>query len=165
MKTQKVFSRVAIVLAMILGTATGARAQSELIAVDAPAVGTGNEPSGSYPICNDFRVLRPVVISQLGMFDSGGDGVVGSAVITIQLSESSPENKGSSLLESVTFDASNAGKLVGGFRYKPLAHPLTLLPGHYTLSAQGFDEKNPEYNAGRPPGASPPRLAVNRGGG
>jgi hypothetical protein len=48
-------------------------------------------------------------------------------------------------LESVSFDAADSGQLVGGFRYKPLLHPVTLIPGQYTITVQGFDGQNPVY--------------------
>jgi hypothetical protein len=165
MKTANTTFRWAIFLAATLAFMPATHAQSDVIAVDVPAVSVGNESSGPDPICNDFRVLRPILVSQLGMFDSDGDGVVGNAVITVQLLESSPENKGSSLLESVSFDAANPGQLVGSCRFKPLAHPVLLLPGHYTLSAGGFDEANPEYNKGRSGGPRSPGITLNDGGG
>src|SRR5262245_7462526 len=104
--------------------ATALHAQTSYRAWDLSAATRGNEESVAYLIANDFRVIRPITIHELGMFDSGGDGVAGNAVITIQLCESSPESKSETPLETITFEAGSPGELRGGFRYKALARPL-----------------------------------------
>ena len=53
------------------------------------------------------RVLSPITVSQLGVFDSGSDGINGSAELTVQLSERN--GKSEILLETLTFDATSLG--------------------------------------------------------
>jgi hypothetical protein len=131
-----------------------------------PTVRRGNfETKDEYGVCNDFEVLRPIIVSQLGMFDHGGDGIQGSAVVRIQLYEASGP-KATLLLETMTFDAASPGELRGGFRFKPLARPVTLWPGRYTLAANGFDATNRAYNVEKvAPAASATPVILSDGGG
>jgi hypothetical protein len=169
MKTRMVNDRVFLFLTGVLVVLLAAHplaAQTALIANNVPAVSVGNEAmegEGS-AVGHDFQVLRPITISQLGVFDSGGDGVQGSAVLTVQLYQRSGASS-SLLLETVAFDAVNPGTLVGGCRFKPLARPVTLWPGSYTVVAEGFDDQNPAYDAAKRSALLVPRLMLNDGGG
>ena len=78
--------------------------------------------------------------------DYQSNGIVGGAVLNAELFSRSG-NSGT-LLESIQFDAANPGTLIGGNRFKPLAVPLTLLPGPYTFAAFGFDPTNPPGDSG-----------------
>ncbi len=136
--------------------------------VSSAAVGnqwTKDDKGFNYGICNDFEVLAPITVSQLGMFDSGGDGIQGSGSVIIQLYQASGK-KGTLLLETATFDAANPGELRGGFRFKPLPRPVTLWPGRYTFTANGFDETNLAFNVTKPSNNTvAPRVILNDGGG
>jgi hypothetical protein len=135
-------------------------------AYDVPAGTVGNQAIPGISVGNDFRVIRPITITELGVFDSGTNGIQGSTVLTVQLYERSGRHAGT-LLETLTFDAANPGERVGGSLFKPLPKPLTLLPGNYTIAAYGFDETKPYGNAGTPPYSTntPPLWTVNDGGG
>jgi len=137
-----------------------------------PVVGAGNEEnatgsaSNSFSICESFQVLSPIKVTQLGMFDSNGDGIQGSAIISIQLYQQNGGKLNALLLESVAFDAANSGSLVGGYRFKSLDHPVILLPGKYLLTANGFDAMNLEYNTAKSSAnAVVPQVVLNDGGG
>jgi len=124
----------------------------------------GNEAVPRLGVGNDFRVVTPIAITQLGVFNSGANGIQGSAVLAVQVYE----RNGSSgaLLATLTFDATNPGQLIGGSLFKPLGVPLTLLPGNYSIVAYGFDDGNPEGNACRAPYDSQmPPWTMNDGGG
>ena len=72
--------------AIALSVAPRLSAQNSFTAWSLPTMASGNfETKKDYGVCNDFEVLRPITISQLGMFDDGGDGIQGSAVVRIQL--------------------------------------------------------------------------------
>ena len=136
------------------------------------SVGTGNEANSGngnkndFSICGSFQVVSPIIVTKLGMFDSGGDGVQGSTVISIQLYQQNGGKLDALLLETATFDAASPGALAGGYRYKSLDQPVTLLPGRYLLTANGFDAMNMEYNAAEPSdNAVAPQVVLNDGGG
>jgi hypothetical protein len=100
-------------------------------------------------IGNDFAVASPVTITALGVFDSNGDGIKGGAVLKVHLYASNPDRvrkyASGVLLETVLFDAANPGELMGSFRFKRLQRPVTLIPGQYTITAEGFDALNKDY--------------------
>jgi len=139
---------------------------AQTMAYNVPAGTVGNRGAGGTSVGDDFEVISPVTISQLGVFDSGTNGIMGGATLTVQLYERSGDG-GGSLLETMTFDAASPGRLVGGTLFKPLARPVTLLPGNYTIAAYGFDKNNPAGNVGFPPYGTnnPPPWTMNDGGG
>jgi hypothetical protein len=139
-------------------------AQTRYTAVDVPAGTPGNMAHVAWAVGNDFYVLKPITVWQLGIFDDQGDGIQGSAVLTVQLF--SHQGNSGTLLETLTFDAANPGKLVGGNRVKGLALPVTLLPGPYSILAYGFDGTNRACEVGRPPyNAGRVAWALKDGGG
>jgi hypothetical protein len=135
------------------------------IAYDVPSGTVGNQGIVGLGVGNDFAVVQPITISQLGVFVSGTNGIQDGTVLTVQLYERSGRLNGT-LLETMTFDAGSPGTRIGGSVFKPLPLPVTLLPGNYTIAAYGFDTNNPEGNAGRPPFmGSPPPWVTHDGGG
>jgi len=114
----------------------------------APVPGVQNY-GGSLGI--DFMVNGGgAVISSLGAFDSNGDGITNGG-ITAQLwqrnnngTPNDPADDTGTLITSETFSAALPGTLEGSYRFKPLASPLSLAPGDYTIVAFGYDdlEKN-----------------------
>jgi len=93
----------------------------------------------------DFEVRTQIVVTALGMFDSGSDGVLSNATLTAQIWRRSG-NTGT-LLAATNFTTANPGTLVDGSRFKPLASPLVLSNGSYTLAAYGFTANNPHGDA------------------
>jgi hypothetical protein len=151
------------ITAIVLSVVPSVFAQNTFTAWGLATTANGNfETKNGYGICDDFEVVRPITISEFGMFDHGGDGIQGSDVVTIQLYEDS--GKGSLLLETMNFDAANSGDLHGGFRFKPLTQPVTLLPGRYTLTANGFDATNMAYDVTKAISRAP-QLILNDGAG
>jgi hypothetical protein len=137
---------------------------TSVAAYNVPFGTLGNEAIQGLGVGNDFRVVSPIAITQLGVFNSGTNGIQGSAVLTVQIYE----RNGSSgtLLGTLTFDATNPGQLVGGSLFQPLAVPLALLPGNYSVVAYGFDALNPEGNACQAPyDTQMPPWTMNDGGG
>ncbi|MEX2186066.1 MAG: lamin tail domain-containing protein [Pirellulales bacterium] len=93
---------------------------------------------------HDFRVNAPVTVTKLGVFDSGSDGL--ATTITAQLWSRSG-NTGT-LITEMAFTPASPGTLVGGDRFKPLAAPLDLPPGEYTVVAYGYSAAEPNGNEG-----------------
>lgn len=161
---------VAFCTVMVLTSASGVSLSTvptttqTLTAYDVQPGTIGNEAIPGLGVGNDFRVVSPVVITQLGVFSSGANGIQGSAVLTVQIYERN--GMSGTLLGTLTFDAANPGQLVGGSLFKPLPVPLTLLPGNYSVVAYGFDAVNPEGNACQSPyDAQTLPWTMNNGGG
>ena len=78
---------VAVWLALVLmsGIAPQARAQTSIIANNVPAGLTGNLSPSGWAFGNDFYVIKPISVQQLGFFDHGSDGIQGGATLTVQL--------------------------------------------------------------------------------
>ena len=92
----------------------------------------------------DFVVNSPVRVTDLGVFDSGSDGL--SRTITAQMWSRSG-NSGTRLVEE-RFTQSDPGELIGGNRFKSLSEPLELAPGDYTIVAYGYGSGEPNGNVG-----------------
>jgi len=72
-------------LALLL--ASPLAAQNSTVAYDvAPGV-VGNQAIAGLGVGNDFNVIYPITISQFGVFNSGTNGIQGSAELTVQLFE------------------------------------------------------------------------------
>ncbi len=107
----------------------------------------------------DFRTNRPLVITHLGAFDSGGDGISGT--LAVKVYARTKNNTDGLLLTSLSFSGTD-GQLIGGSRFLPLSTPL-VLPG-------GFDgsivmEVNPSNPNGNTHGAAPTNWITYDGGG
>ena len=150
MKRDMGVSRAVIIITLLLSFPAAIRAQHRAWEYStSPSLKGNHEVAGGYGIGEDFTVFKPVVVSSLGVFDDGGDGVKGQAALVVHLYASNPDrarkNNSGVLLETVMFDAADSGQLIGGFRYKKLLRPVTLLPGQYTITADGFDRQNRVY--------------------
>lgn len=123
-------------LGLILVSALNA----QTIAYDAP-LQPGNQ--GWYGNLGlDFDVNRPIVVRSLGVFDSNGDGFVGTAHVAI-FNRSSQ----TAVTPTATFTGT-AGTLINSDRFQTLISPVVLLPGSYTVVAVGFSASDPNGNSG-----------------
>ncbi|MCH2129544.1 MAG: lamin tail domain-containing protein, partial [Pirellulaceae bacterium] len=102
------------------------------------AYGNLTGAGGSFPSSNafghDFEVLTPITVTHLGVFDSNANGL--SRTLTSELWTRSG-NSGAKLA-TLTFTPGDPGTLVESNRLKPLASPLALSPGDYTIVAHGY---------------------------
>jgi hypothetical protein len=127
--------------------------QPELAAYAVPANTNGNQNYGG-SLGMDFSVERPVSITALGAFDSGGDGF--SQPIRVQLwtrnESGTPDNfsddTGLAVLADLTFSAGAPGTADGGSRFISLATPLPLPVGTYSIVAWGYGDTEMNGNAG-----------------
>ena len=118
----------------------------------------GNQEDGE-SLGMDFIANRPVIVTELGCFDDNGDGL--TRTITTQLwrrnDNGTPsvfsDDTGAAVLASATFTPADPGTLLEGSRFKPLASPLTLDPGAYTIVAWGYGvgERNGNLGVSYPP--------------
>ena len=115
-----------------------------VIACQVPA-GTVGQQNYNGSLGHDFEVLTPIVVTRLGVFDSGSNGL--SNTLTAQLWRSLPSPQ---LLRSMTFTTAAPGTLAAGTssRFKDLTTPLVLGPGTYTTVAYGYSASEPNGNAG-----------------
>jgi fibronectin type 3 domain-containing protein len=94
----------------------------------------------------DFDAMTNVLVTRLGAFDSVGDGINGSATLTVQIY--ARNGNSGSVLGSLSFTAADPGVLVGGSRFKPLPVALALPKGAYSIVTYGHDSANPAGDAG-----------------
>lgn len=84
----------------------------------------------------------PVVVRDLGIYDSGADGLKATHSVTLfSVDKLGTGAKGTPVAGgSVTVPAGTAGMLEGGFRYAALPAPLILQPGNYAVIAYGLNQ-------------------------
>ncbi len=128
-----------------IGSAEPAR-KGEVVAYQSPAV-EGNAATGSN-LGVDFQVIRPITVTELGVFDSGQDGIAGTLGVSLW-SRTTGE-----LLAGKTF-IGDAGVLEEGTgsRFLPLDEPVFLMPGDYSVVASGFFGNDLYVHSSRPGGA------------
>jgi hypothetical protein len=110
------------------------------IAYQVPAGTVGNQ-SFSGPLGLDFDVKQNIVVDELGVFDSGSDGLAVPLTARLYNRDSQTE------VASLAFAAGQTGTLVGGSRFLPLATPVILPAGfHGTIVAEGYGDAEPNGN-------------------
>ncbi len=126
----------------------GASGAAAYMAWHVPA-GTAGTQNYSGSLGLDFEVLNPVLITRLGVFDSGSNGL--ASPITAQLWRTQPST---AVLASLSFTTASPGILApaSANRFKDLTSPLLLQPGLYTMVAYGYSAS--ELN-GNSSGANP----------
>lgn len=147
--------RLGIVL-MAMALATGSVGQADVIAYRVPAGTAGNQAFGG-PLGMEFDVNVPVVLTEMGVFDDGSDGL--SRPITASLYDRTATG---SPMVTLPFATGTGAPLVGGSRFQPLAGPLLLRPGFQgTIVAENYggSERNGNSHGG------PPAWTTDSGGG
>ncbi len=82
----------------------------------------------------DFDVISTVTISQLGVFDSGSNGL--SSPINVRIYNRNTQ----AVVASLAFAAGQSGTLINGSRFMALATPLTLSAGFQgVIEADGYN--------------------------
>jgi len=133
------------------------------------AAGTPGTQNYGGSLGMDFVVVQPVLVTQLGVFDDGGNGL--HATLTAQLwrrdDRGTPtaygDDRGAGLLATLTFTPADPGTLEGGSRFKPLPQPLALIPGGYAIVASGYNDAERNGNTGT--GSGSEALSTDGGGG
>src|SRR5262245_21068776 len=115
------------------------------IAYNVPALTVGNQVFGG-SLGMDFDVNQPIVITDLGVFDSSSDGITAGSTLNAQLFNRATTATASPIL---TFTNGSPGALVGGSLFKPLATPILLPAGFQgTMVDWGHDAFEPNGNQG-----------------
>jgi hypothetical protein len=125
------------------------------VAYQVPAGTVGNQ-SFSGPLGMDFDVKQNLVVDELGVFDSGSDGL--AVPLTARLYNRDTQT----VVASLAFAAGQTGTLVDGSRFLPLATPVVLPAGfHGSIVAEGYGDAEPNGNGF----GGPVSWTTNDGGG
>ncbi len=93
----------------------------------------GNQAYGG-SLGMDFDVISTITISQLGVFDSGSNGL--SSPINVRIYNRNTQ----AVVASLAFAAGQSGTLINGSRFMALATPLTLSAGFQgVIEADGYN--------------------------
>ena len=91
----------------------------------------------------EFDVDRPVIVTRLGVFDSGSDGLF------LPISARLYNRDNQQVVASLDFAPGDDGELVDGSRFKSLTLPLPLAAGfHGMIVASGYGAGESNGNAG-----------------
>lgn len=147
MKLTKLTAGLAL---LFIGCAGVSHAQN-LIAYNLATAPTGNyNTTGEMGL--DFTVNSAITVTQIGVFDSKGNGFT-TATLTAQIYKlNSLGGTTGSLVAgtTATFSSASPGTIEptgGGNKFKDLGTPITLAPGNYTIVAYGFTAADPAGNA------------------
>jgi len=122
--------------------------------------GAGGTSLTGFSLGQDFTVNSAIKVTQLGVFDSDADGL--SRTLTAELW--SRNGDAGLLLATMSFTPGDPGTLVGSSRFKPLAQPLFLQLGDYTIVARGYGAEEPVGHEGFG-GPGPEFKTLDDGGG
>ena len=93
-----------------------------------------------------FTVNSSIDVSQLGIYDSGQDGISAGTTLWASLFSANTWPTGGILLASQSFTSASPGTLSADYLFKAIT-PLTLLPGDYVLAGYGWVlASDPENN-------------------
>jgi hypothetical protein len=138
MTQPRILTIAGLALALVLSAAVTAKADS-VIYSDPADVGNQGYVGA---LGQDFTVNSPITITQLGVFDSGQDGIAGTIRVAIFSSN------GTQVTPTLTFTSTTTGTtLIGGDLFLTLSTPITLAPGSYSLTTLGWGPSDPDGNA------------------
>ena len=92
-----------------------------------------------------FNVVDPrVSVLELGVYDSGADGIAGGDTLTTVLFDGQQN-----VIAQMSFTAADPGVFdaASNYWFKPLIDPLALTVGQYTIVAYGLSSANPAHNS------------------
>jgi fibronectin-binding autotransporter adhesin len=95
-----------------------------------------NQPYNGSLGCG-FTVNTPIVVTQLGFYDSGLDGLTTSHVVML-----TDNTSGSNVYATETVPLGTAGMLSGGYRFVTLPTPITLGTGMYRVWGDNYSIDN-----------------------
>ncbi len=117
-------------------------ARADFIGYNVTAGTVGNQNVGGMALGMDFNVNSPIVVTQLGVFDSGAAPL--AHILTAQLYD---RTTGLAVTPLVVFTpGSGSGTLVGGSLFLPIA-PIALAAGFQgSIVTSLWDSAQPNYN-------------------
>jgi hypothetical protein len=152
--THRVFSPIRLlILVLCLWLGGQARAQ-DFIAYSTDNVAGNQNWGGNLGL--DFDVNAPIIVTQLGTFNSNQQGFGPNTTIIVNLwgrihngsfpDDTDPDTAGDAPLATMIFTIDDPGTIAGNYAFKPLDSPLTLDVGSYTIVAQGYNNNDPNGN-------------------
>ncbi len=115
---------------------------SNVVAYDVPPTTVGSQ-TWTGALGMDFDVTSAVVVTQLGAFDSGSDGLAAPISVRLYDRDTATPVPGGTILFNT-----GEGTLVGGSRFKALASAITLPAGfHGSIVADGYGALEPNGNS------------------
>ena len=102
----------------------------------------------------DFIVVRPIELLEMGVFDDGSDGMNIDIVAELWSRDDGgtpddpADDAAGELITTLTFTSGDPGLLEGGSRLKTLPAPISLTPGAYTMVAHGYGDGEMNGNQG-----------------
>jgi len=92
-----------------------------------------------------FNVVAPrITVLELGIYDSGADGIVGDETLLTTVLFDGQQN----VIAQQTFTAADPGTFdaASNYWFKPIS-PLSLVAGQYTIVGYGWNSANLEHNS------------------
>jgi len=160
MKGEWLFWKLASVGGMAVAAAVGllgsGHLQTGTIAYQVP-YGTNGNQAWSGPLGLDFNVQGTILVTHLGVFDDGSNGLSRNLVAYIY-----DRNSPASPVVSLSFPTTDPGQLIGGSRFKPLPTPMYLPFGFQgSMVAENYGTGELNGNSG---GATPVWTTDSGGG-
>ncbi len=121
----------------------GIPSSDRVIAQSIPAKSVGNVATGN-SFGTDFEVRAPVLLTDLGAFDSISDGLFQSPTVELwsrdnaETPDDLTDDTGTDIIATASFSNEEPGRLEGGVRFKSLDEPIVLPVGDYTVVAYGW---------------------------
>jgi hypothetical protein len=105
-----------------------------------PAGTVGNQAfNGAVGMDFDVNPNQPIEVSELGVFDSGSDGLQTTITVKLYNRDTGQVVTQGAEVAQLTFAAGNTGELIGGSRFLALSTPLFLPAGfHGSIVAEGY---------------------------
>jgi len=155
--SKKLFALAAVFMVIVWASAAQA-----YIAYNVPTGAVGNQYyAGSLGM--DFDVNRPIEVTALGVFESGGSVTAGPLYVAIyNVTTELP-------VTSILSFTGSQGNLIGESRFKNLSTPVTLGVGDYSIVAWGYGAYvagtyfDPNGNNGNNPNPTPPAMDNGNG--
>ncbi len=121
----------------------GIASNDRVVAQSVPAKSVGNVATGA-SFGMDFEVRAPVLLTDLGAFDSISDGLFQSPTVELWSRDNAgtpddlSDDAGNEIIATALFSNEAPGTLEGGVRFKALSEPITLPVGDYTIVGYGW---------------------------
>ena len=104
----------------------------------------GNQAYSSVGLQFDVIYSPGIYVVELGVYDSQSNGIIGASTTLSTLIFDSTKT----VLVQMNFTQANPGVFdaASNYLFKPLANPLVLVPGRYTIVSYGFTTGDKEHN-------------------
>ncbi len=144
-KMKKSLITICVITTLILTISGTTQAAPTVFTMHTATNLTGNDNFWLYSSVGLEFVVNPVTgidVIDLGIYDSGQDGILGGGTLTTMIFDSTPTP-----VATMTFTAALPGTLTGAYLFKPIATgPLHLAQGTYFIVGYGFNATDMLHN-------------------